>query len=303
MNILKIRQMQEELNEYRENFRQFKLWENNSYFYYEKAKESALWAERYDYGEDENGSFEDSPQYRYFHLQWDEVLIDRVVELYRRLGWEKDELLENCIPVQDYDGESLFYCVEFSKLHEKMQTIGDDIEYGYAVFLLAKLVNDKSETYSTYARKVFDGIKEHDLMMLWDWYENKKVFIAMWFAPQMKQARENIKCAVQHCGYQPVLIDEKKYNGQIVPEIYREIEESAFVIADLTGGRGGVYYEAGYAMAKGKPVILCCKEQERNKVHFDLAQYNTILWKDKKDLYKRLFQRIETTQVLGHSAD
>ena len=59
--------------------------------------------------------------------------------------------MENCIPVQDYDGESLFYCVEFSKLHDKMQTIEDDIEYGYAVFLLAKMVedimvNDKTET-------------------------------------------------------------------------------------------------------------------------------------------------------------
>ena len=40
---------------------------------------------------------------------------------------------------------------------------------------------------------------------------------------------------------------------------YRK-EESAFVIADLTGGRGGVYYEAGYAMAKGKQIILSCKK-------------------------------------------
>ena len=39
------------------------------------------------------------------------------------------------------------------------------------------------------------------------------------------------------------------------------------MIAELTGNRNGVYYEAGYATALGKEVIVAYREGE--KVHFD----------------------------------
>ncbi len=119
-------------------------------------------------------------------------------------------------------------------------------------------------------------------------------FIAMWFNDQMKGARESIFKAITDCGYFPVIIDEKEYNNFIVPEILYEIEKSRFVIADFTGSRGGVYYEAGYAKGLKKEVIMTCKDDCFNP-HFDTQQVNHIIWKSEEDLYNRLVNRIKAT--------
>ena len=125
--------------------------------------------------------------------------------------------------------------------------------------------------------------------------ELPQAFVAMWFSPEMVQARESIKKAVIDSGYTYVIIDEKEHNKQIVPEILYEIQRSKFLIADLTGHRNGVYYEAGYAQGLGKEVIFTCSEKGFRKRHFDVAQISTVVWKDEEDLYKRLIKRIEAT--------
>ncbi|NMC56830.1 MAG: hypothetical protein GYA50_06395 [Eubacteriaceae bacterium] len=122
-----------------------------------------------------------------------------------------------------------------------------------------------------------------------------KTFIAMCFKEELHPLRETIKKSVEHCGYIPIVIDEKQYNGQIVPEIFHEIKNSKFVIADLTKHRRGVYYEAGYAEALGKEVILTCKKSDFRGVHFDVAQKSIIKWESEEDLEKRLIDRITAT--------
>jgi nucleoside 2-deoxyribosyltransferase len=124
---------------------------------------------------------------------------------------------------------------------------------------------------------------------------SKQAFIAMWFDPSMQSAREQISKAVVDCGYSEMIIDIKEHNHQIVPEIFYEIKRSCFVIADLTGQRGGVYYEAGYAEALNIPVILCCHKSSSESPHFDVQQKNTIFWEDDAELYNRLVKRITAT--------
>lgn len=133
------------------------------------------------------------------------------------------------------------------------------------------------------------GLEECERML----GNNKKVFIAMWFDESMNKAKGQIKAAIRSCGYEPMIMDDKEYNNQIVPEIFKEIEDSKFVVADLTGHRGGVYYEAGYAVAKNKELILCCKKGE--DIHFDVAQINTIFWENEQQLHARLAKRIKAT--------
>jgi len=134
-----------------------------------------------------------------------------------------------------------------------------------------------------------------------------KGFIAMWYDKSMIEYRQAIIDAISESGYVHSIIDEKEYNGQIVPEIFYEIETSNFVVADLTGNRGGVYYEAGYALALGKVLIVTVKdinindnnlsEQEILKYtpHFDVAQRNQIRYKDAEDLKAKLIRRITAT--------
>ena len=68
------------------------------------------------------------------------------------------------------------------------------------------------------------------------------------------------------------------------------------VVADFTGGRGGVYYEAGYAQGLGIPVVWTCRQDyfDKEGVHFDTQQYNHIVWDDPADLREKLKNRLMT---------
>lgn len=123
-------------------------------------------------------------------------------------------------------------------------------------------------------------------------------FIAMSFNNEAKIISDSFKNAIVKCGYIPRRIDEKEHNNQIVPEILFEISRSKFVVVDVTYPNYGAYYEAGYAEALGKEVIICCREDIFNsdkRPHFDIAQKSSIVWTDKEDLENRLYRRIEAT--------
>ena len=56
----------------------------------------------------------------------------------------------------------------------------------------------------------------------------------------------------------------------------------------MTGGRQGVYYEAGYAMGLGLPVIWTVRSDRENDMHFDTKQYGLIIWDTPEDLAEDL---------------
>jgi len=53
-----------------------------------------------------------------------------------------------------------------------------------------------------------------------------------------------------------------------------------FVIADLTHGSRGAYWESGFGEGLGLPVIYTCKESvwRRQQSHFDTNHLVTIIW-------------------------
>lgn len=125
--------------------------------------------------------------------------------------------------------------------------------------------------------------------------DSNYVFIAMWFNDKTLKLRDVIKNAVLTAGYEPIIADEYDYTGNIMDFVLSSIKQCKFVIADFTcipeqiidksvkgGVRGGVYYEAGYAKGIGLQVIHLCKNDEESKLrlHFDIAQDNTLFWED-----------------------
>ena len=135
--------------------------------------------------------------------------------------------------------------------------------------------------------------------------ESNKVFVAMWFDPTVKSLFDDaIRPAIEEdCHYKAMRIDRKESNGKIDDEIVAEIRESRFVIADFTGQRGGVYFEAGFAQGMGLPVVWLCRDDDLKNVHFDTRQFNHLVWKSDElpDIRKRLADRIRATIGMGNS--
>ena len=129
--------------------------------------------------------------------------------------------------------------------------------------------------------------------------DSDKAFVAMWFDGTQNEVMEAIFRAVVSAGYEPVRIDRIEHVNRIDDEIIAQIRSSRFLIADFTGQRNGVYFEAGFMLGMGRPVIWLCKKAELSNVHFDTRQYNTIDYSDLKELERRLRFRIEAIMGRG----
>ena len=128
-----------------------------------------------------------------------------------------------------------------------------------------------------------------------------QAFVAMWFDAEMDDAWEQgIKPAVEQAGYRPIRVDKELHIDRIDAKIVADIKDSRFLVADVTGQRAGVYFEAGYAMGLGRPVIWCVREDQLNEVHFDTRQYNHIVWGTPDELKEELYQLIRA--VIGARA-
>lgn len=121
----------------------------------------------------------------------------------------------------------------------------------------------------------------------------RAVLVAMKFGNDTHSLREAIRSGITKAGYIAIFIDEVQHNDFITPELLKHIRDSKFVVVDLTHQNNGAYFEEGYAMGLGKPVIQLCKQD--TQLHFDIAQKNTIMWETEKDIPDRLCNRIKAT--------
>ena len=128
--------------------------------------------------------------------------------------------------------------------------------------------------------------------------KSAQAFVAMWFNESTEEPyRNGIYKAIYDSGYDPARIDtQHQHLNKVDDEIIAEIRRSRFLVADFTCEpgtvRGGVYFEAGFAMGLNIPIIWTCKDTSMNDLHFDTRQYPHIPWKDSADLYRQLKARI-----------
>jgi nucleoside 2-deoxyribosyltransferase len=126
--------------------------------------------------------------------------------------------------------------------------------------------------------------------------KSAQAFVAMWFADEMEPAwRDGVVSALTDAGWDPFRIDRVEHNDKIDDRIVAEIRRSGLLVADFTGQRGGVYFEAGLATGLGLPVIWTVRESDFEAVHFDTRQYNHIVWKTPEELRARLHDRVLAT--------
>lgn len=161
--------------------------------------------------------------------------------------------------------------------------------------------------------------------------DSRQCFVAIWFTAEMNDVFENaIKPAIEFVEegevaprFEAVKIDNVEHVNDINDEIIGQIRRSKFMVCDLTGYRGGVYFEAGFAYGLGLDVIYTCRKDwtkeenlknesghevsflfdangnvipiKKEGVHFDLAHRNRIEWSPDKleDFKSRLENRIK----------
>ncbi len=118
-------------------------------------------------------------------------------------------------------------------------------------------------------------------------------FIAMFFGHQERDKLQGaLESGCREAGFDATTIDRHEYVGGVVDEVVSKIRQSAFVIADLTGHRNGVYWESGYAEALDIPVIYTVDDREGDQSHFDVQHLNQIRWKSYEELTERVRNRI-----------
>jgi len=127
-----------------------------------------------------------------------------------------------------------------------------------------------------------------------------QAFVAMWFDPALSDLYKfGIAKGIEDAGFRPLRIDNVEHLGKIDDEIIAQIRKSRFVVADFTGHRGGVYFEAGFAHGLGLPVIWTCREDDLPNLHFDIRQYNCLTWKVPTEVATLIKNRIEATIGVG----
>ena len=123
--------------------------------------------------------------------------------------------------------------------------------------------------------------------------KSTQVFVAMNFNKEFDNCyAEGIEKALEETRYKAYRVDREEHSDKIDDKILSEIKRSKFIIAEFTGQKHGVYFEAGYAIGLGKLVIWTVNAKDISKVHFDTRQYNHIVWSDEAELKEKLINRI-----------
>lgn len=113
--------------------------------------------------------------------------------------------------------------------------------------------------------------------------DNRLAFMAMQFgdAELEKNVERCFRPAVARTGFElRVLSGPQQRAGSIDDQLRVALHTARFVLADLTHGNNGAYWEAGFAEGLGRPVIYTCRETEwkTRKTHFDTNHLRHVIW-------------------------
>jgi hypothetical protein len=123
---------------------------------------------------------------------------------------------------------------------------------------------------------------------------SKMAFVAMWFHDSMDIAwTGGLQPGIRDAGFEPYRIKEDIHSERIDARLIAAIRSCRFLVADASGERTAVYYEAGFAEGLGKLVIWTCQKEELAKVSFDTRQYRHIVWTEPADLRRQLADTIK----------
>jgi hypothetical protein len=121
----------------------------------------------------------------------------------------------------------------------------------------------------------------------------RTAFVAMWFDDAMNTAWSlGLRPGVVNAGFEPQRMKEEVHPDRIDARIVAAIRSCRFLVADVTGARPAVYYEAGLAEGLSKTVVWTCRRDQADQMCFDTRQFRHILWDKPEDLSTQLTDTI-----------
>src|SRR6266852_7240076 len=130
--------------------------------------------------------------------------------------------------------------------------------------------------------------------------ESRTAFMAMKFgdATLDNVVETCFRPAVARAGFVLRVLTDQQPAGLIDDQLRAALLSGRFVIADLTHGSHGAYWEAGFAEGLGRPVIYTCEKNAwaEKATHFDTNHLLTIIW-SASDLEKAGKQMIATIRA------
>ncbi|MCH8077412.1 MAG: hypothetical protein IIC64_16535 [SAR324 cluster bacterium] len=116
--------------------------------------------------------------------------------------------------------------------------------------------------------------------------ESRQAFMAMKYGDSLldRILEEVFRPAVEQTGFSLKRLDDDPRAGLIDDRLSLELGLSRFLLADMTHGNQGAYWEAGFAEGLGKPVIYTCEkavfENNETRPHFDTNHHQNVLWSE-----------------------
>jgi hypothetical protein len=103
--------------------------------------------------------------------------------------------------------------------------------------------------------------------------------------------------AIRAAGLEPYRVDKDPAVNDLVQGIKDGIDRSAAVFAELTTDNPNVWFELGYALARGKPFCMICAEDRGGKYPFDvrplkILPYTTGSTSDYKSIEAEITKRL-----------
>jgi hypothetical protein len=162
--------------------------------------------------------------------------------------------------------------------------------HGGLHWTLQHLKSDGLLGYSSSSSGLDDVLSIRLTMAGWQKYEqltqvrseSRTAFMAMKFGDDQLDGivEEVFKPAVKRAGFELKKLTDEQPAGLIDDQIRASILSGRFVIADLTHGSYGAYWEAGFAEGLNLPVIYTCSKTawDEKSTHFDTNHMLTIIW-------------------------
>jgi hypothetical protein len=114
----------------------------------------------------------------------------------------------------------------------------------------------------------------------------RTVFTIMSFKKDYHEVFRSCKEACKRFDFDAIRTDESLSFERLTTQIEKGIQDSAFVLADVSEPSMNVFYEVGSARGLGKKVVMCAKRGAPRA--FDTADIPTIEWSSQKELKEGL---------------